>query len=144
MDVDNRRVAFAPGMTIADRFELLRPFGQGNDGKIVVAHHKTLDVDLALKFIDPELADRPDLRSRFAQEAMAAARIRSPHVVSVLDFGETEGSQPYIAMELLEERACPNVSNTTHVCRCRIRQGFSFTHARALPKRTHKGSSTET
>ncbi len=102
MNADNRRDLFAPGMTIADRFELLRPLGKGTMGSLWVAHHKTLDVDLALKFIDPELVDRADLRSRFAQEAMAAAKIRSPHVVSVLDFGEAEGSQPYIAMELLE------------------------------------------
>ena len=102
MNSDSRRTQFAPGMTIADRFELLRPLGKGTMGNLWVAHHKTLDIDLALKFIDPELVDRPDLRSRFAQEAMAAARIRSPHVVSVLDFGEAEGNQPYIAMELLE------------------------------------------
>lgn len=102
MDSENRRAAFAPGMIIAERFELLRPLGKGTMGSLWVAHHKTLDIDLALKFIDPDLVDRPDLRSRFAQEAMAAARIRSPHVVSVLDFGEAEGNQPYIAMELLE------------------------------------------
>lgn len=102
MDSDNRRIDLAPGMIIADRFELLRPLGRGTMGSLWVAHHKTLDVDLALKFIDPDLLDRPDLRSRFAQEATAAARIRSPHVVSVLDFGEAEGSQPYIAMELLQ------------------------------------------
>ena len=102
MNSDNRRAVFAPGMTIADRFELLRPLGRGTMGSLWVAHHKSLDVDVALKFIDPDLVDRADLRSRFAQEAMAAARIRSPHVVSVLDFGEAEGSQPYIAMELLE------------------------------------------
>lgn len=102
MDSDNRRIDLAPGMIIADRFELLRPLGKGTMGSLWVAHHKTLDVDLALKFIDPDLLDRPDLRSRFAQEATAAARIRSPHVVSVLDFGDAEGSQPYIAMELLQ------------------------------------------
>jgi serine/threonine-protein kinase len=102
MDSDNRRIDLAPGMIIADRFELLRPLGKGTMGSLWVAHHQTLDVDLALKFIDPDLLHRPDLRSRFAQEATAAARIRSHHVVSVLDFGEAEGSQPYIAMELLQ------------------------------------------
>lgn len=101
MGSDSRRMTLVPGKIIADRFELLRPLGKGTMGSLWVAHHKTLEVEVALKFIDPELVDQPDLRSRFAQEATAAAKIRSPHVVSVLDFGQAEGNQPYIAMELL-------------------------------------------
>jgi hypothetical protein len=45
MNSDSRRTQFAPGMTIADRFELLRPLGKGTMGNLWVAHHKTLDID---------------------------------------------------------------------------------------------------
>jgi serine/threonine-protein kinase len=41
------------------------------------------------------------MRMRFEREAIAAARLRSPNVVTVIDHGVWEGV-PYIAMELLE------------------------------------------
>src|SRR6185503_490819 len=64
------------------------------------AHHLQLDTQVALKFIAP-LAEGGDTRPRFEREARAAAQLRSPHVVQILDHG-VDGDQPYIAMELLE------------------------------------------
>ena len=66
------------------------------------ASHLTLGIDVAVKFIDTSLVKFGEIRSRFAQEAMAAARIRSPHVVNILDYGTDATGRPYIAMELLE------------------------------------------
>jgi serine/threonine-protein kinase len=54
-----------------------------------------------LKFIDREGRNNWDVRRRFHHEAKAAAQLRSPHVVQILDHGEWE-SIPYIAMEYLE------------------------------------------
>ena len=48
-----------------------------------------------------ELATRAEARQRFELEALAAARLRSNHVVDVYDYGIQEGV-PYIVMELLE------------------------------------------
>jgi hypothetical protein len=69
-------------------------------GAVWRAHHETLQIPCALKFIHPHAAS-PEARDRFEGEARAAARLRSPHVVQILDHGEWEGV-PYIAMELLE------------------------------------------
>ncbi len=43
----------------------------------------------------------PEAQARFEREAKAAAQLRSPHVVQILDHGVCEGT-PYIAMELLD------------------------------------------
>ena len=43
----------------------------------------------------------PEAQSRFEREAKAAASLRSPHVVQILDHGVWDGT-PYIAMELLD------------------------------------------
>ncbi|HEX2672277.1 MAG TPA: serine/threonine-protein kinase, partial [Polyangiaceae bacterium] len=49
-----------------------------------------------------ELAQNvPGLEERLLQEARAAASIEHPAVIKVFDFGMTELSDPYIAMELL-------------------------------------------
>ncbi|MEI7892620.1 MAG: serine/threonine-protein kinase [Myxococcales bacterium] len=91
----------APELVVADRFALKRPLSSGGMGSVWVARHLTLHIDVALKFIDRELAKQADMRARFAQEAMAAAAINSRHVVRVIDHGVDERDRPYIAMELL-------------------------------------------
>jgi serine/threonine-protein kinase len=56
-----------------------------------------------VKFIATELVgNSPELVARFNREAMAAAMIKSPHVVQILDHGMMRDGTPYIVMELLE------------------------------------------
>jgi serine/threonine-protein kinase len=70
-------------------------------GAVWVAEHLTLRSKVAVKLIDPALARSAEALQRFEREARAAAKLRSPHVVQVIDFGVDSGT-PYIAMELLE------------------------------------------
>src|SRR4051812_26203348 len=91
-----------PGATISGRFRLERLVGRGSMGSVWLARHLALDVDVAVKFIDPAFRDEKDHRVRFALEAQSAARISSPHVVNVLDFGEEGSGRLYIAMEYLQ------------------------------------------
>lgn len=70
-------------------------------GTVWEAHHLSLGTEIAIKFLDPEMSNRAEIRSRFAQEATAAARIKSPHVVGITDYGFTEAGSAFIAMELL-------------------------------------------
>jgi serine/threonine-protein kinase len=88
-----------PGLLIADRFRLVRELGRGGMGQVWVAYHEGLDIECALKFIVGD-AGAEELRSRFRQEARAAAKLRSRHVVQMLDHGMWQDT-PYIAMELL-------------------------------------------
>ena len=46
-----RRMAYTPGLIVADKYELLRPLGSGGMGEVWVAHHLSLDIDVAVKFI---------------------------------------------------------------------------------------------
>lgn len=99
-------VELAPGRLVGDKLELVRPLGQGGMGSVWVARHLGLDVEVAVKLIRPDKAD-PSLVVRFEREARAAARIDSPHVVAIKDYGtvsaedEGAGEIPYIVMELL-------------------------------------------
>src|SRR5690606_10628420 len=52
-------------------------------------------------FIEGEIANFAEAHARFEREAKAAAQLRSPHVVQILDHGVWQG-RPYIAMELLD------------------------------------------
>ncbi len=64
------------------------------------AQHLSLGSEVAIKLIDPTVAGNTDIRTRFMREAQAAAQLRSPHVVQVLDYG-VEEEVPFIAMELM-------------------------------------------
>jgi eukaryotic-like serine/threonine-protein kinase len=70
-------------------------------GSIWRAEHLVLAAPVAVKLIDPEIAEDDDATARFMREAQAAATLRSPHVVQILDYG-FDGKVPFMAMELLE------------------------------------------
>src|SRR5258708_16426308 len=91
----------APNVVIAERFKLTRLLGQGGMGSVWLATHLGLDIPCAVKFIAGAVAPIGEAQARFEREAKAAASLRSPHVVQILDHGIFEGT-PYIAMELLD------------------------------------------
>ena len=89
------------GSTVAGKYRLERLIGRGGMGSVWAARHLQLDTLVAVKFID-SVSDVADARMRFEREARAAAQLRSPHVVQILDHGIDDDERPYIAMELLE------------------------------------------
>jgi serine/threonine-protein kinase len=91
-----------PDYEVSPRIRLVRRLGEGGMGSVWVAWHEGLKSQVAVKFMNPGLAENMAIRERFAREAEAAAAVRSPHVVQILDYGETRDGLPYIAMELLE------------------------------------------
>ena len=86
---------------VAGRFRLERMIGRGGMGSVWQANHLGLDIPCAVKFIEGEYSRMAEAQTRFEREAKAAAQLRSPHVVQILDHGVCEGT-PYIAMELLD------------------------------------------
>ena len=86
---------------VAERYRLTRVIARGGMGTVWQATNLRLDVPCAIKFIEGDLARDAVALGRFEREAKAAAQIRSPHVVQILDHGTFDGA-PYIAMELLD------------------------------------------
>ncbi|HET7540615.1 MAG TPA: protein kinase [Polyangiaceae bacterium] len=86
---------------LAQKYRLLEQLGQGGMGSVWRAEHLLLRSEVAVKLISPELATSREGLNRFLREAQAAASLRSPHVVQILDYG-VDGDTPYIVMELLE------------------------------------------
>lgn len=73
------------GRIVAGRYRLDRALARGGMGSVWVARHLQLEVDVAVKFMTAEAAASPSARSRFEREAKACAKLKSPHIVQILD-----------------------------------------------------------
>lgn len=81
---------------------ILGRLGQGGMGAVYYAEHPRLQLEVAVKVLSPELAAQyAELVQRFNQEAQLAARIKSPHLVGVLDVNEDAGLY-YLVMEYVD------------------------------------------
>ncbi|WP_437635296.1 protein kinase domain-containing protein [Sorangium sp. So ce854] len=89
------------GQVLVGRYRLIRPLSSGSMGTVWRADDLTLGSPVAIKMLGPLYAKDEAVRARFYQEAQAAAALRSPNVVQILDHG-VDNEVPFIAMELLE------------------------------------------
>ncbi|MCC6521334.1 MAG: serine/threonine protein kinase [Polyangiaceae bacterium] len=94
----------AAGSTLKDTFVLERELGEGGMGVVWLARHRVLDSRVAVKVLHARCADDESARARFEQEARAIARVDSPHVVRIFDYGLTDEGEPFFVMELLAGR----------------------------------------
>jgi hypothetical protein len=82
--------------------------GKGGMGEVWRARHRLLRREAAVKLVLPDLlkqvgqGEREHMQQRFEQEAQAIAALRSPHTVSLYDFGVSEEGSMYYVMELLD------------------------------------------
>jgi hypothetical protein len=91
------------GEMLADKYRVERVLGEGGMGRVLLAFHTGLDQRVAVKLLQPGLAQRdPTATERFKREARTSARIRHEHVCRVLDAGSLGDGTPYLAMEYLE------------------------------------------
>jgi serine/threonine-protein kinase len=87
-------------------YRLEHQLGQGGMGEVWSASHRLLARPAAIKLIRSSVAGNAageaDMRRRFEREAQVIAELRSPHTVTLFDFGVTEEGSCYYAMELLD------------------------------------------
>lgn len=93
------------GRVVDGKYRLARLLGRGGMGSVWEGVHTKLGTRFALKYIDAAFAGRKDVQTRFANEALAAARLKSKHIVEVYDHGVDERGCPYIVMEFLSGEA---------------------------------------
>jgi eukaryotic-like serine/threonine-protein kinase len=86
----------------AGRYRIVRNIASGGMGAVYEAVHTETERHIALKVLLPSLADRPEIRERFKNEAKITASIESDAIVQIFDAGvDAETQMPFLAMELL-------------------------------------------
>ncbi|MEQ9322778.1 MAG: serine/threonine-protein kinase, partial [Polyangiaceae bacterium] len=91
-----------PGEILEGKYEIQRVLGTGAMGAVVRATHMLRQAPVALKFMSPEVMNRPGIVRRFLNEGVAASQIDSDHAVKVYDVCELPSGVPYLVMEYLE------------------------------------------
>ncbi len=95
------------GRLLDGRYAVAERLAVGGMATVYVAHDNRLDREVALKVMHPGYSHDREYVARFYREAMAAARLNSPHVVSILDQGTDDGPGGrvvYLVMELIRGR----------------------------------------
>ena len=81
------------------KYRILDELGRGAFATVYRALDTTLDREVALKILHPQLLTDPTFVERFKREARAMADLTHPHIVTVYEIGEAEG-RLFIAIEL--------------------------------------------
>ena len=81
------------------RYRLGDVIGVGSFATAYLATDDRLDATVVLKVLAENHSLNPDVRERFIAEGRSLRRIRSTHVVTVHDIGESDRQQPYLVLE---------------------------------------------
>ena len=78
--------------------------GAGGMGEVFKARDSRLERNVAIKVLPEQFAADPQRRARFEREARTISQLNHPHICTLHDVGEHEGTS-YLVMELIEGQA---------------------------------------
>src|SRR4051794_12632376 len=91
--------ALEHSVSLPDRYRVTRRIASGGMATVYACEDQVLGRLVAVKVLAAHFSADPSAAERFEREARAAARVSDhPHVVTIYDIGEHEGT-PFIVME---------------------------------------------
>jgi eukaryotic-like serine/threonine-protein kinase len=135
----------AVGRVLSGRYRLISPLGAGASAQVFLAEDVSLRRHVAIKVLQPALANDAGFLKRFRAEARSAAALNHPHIARVFDWGE-DADGPYLVLEylsggslldLLERGVRLSVAQAASVA-SQAARGLAHAHARGLVHRDVK------
>jgi serine/threonine protein kinase len=132
------------GELFAGRYELEELAGAGGMSSVYRARDLRLNRRVAVKILDDRCSSDPALVSRFSREARAVAQLAHPHIVTILDRGESQGRQ-FIVFEHVDEDLKRLLGRTGRLpperalkLTAEIASALAFAHAKSIVHRDVK------
>lgn len=97
------------GRTLDNKYLIKSKIGQGASGAVYRARRLSIQDDVAVKVLKPELVADSAATERFRREALALGRIHHPNTIAVYDFGVTSDGITFLVMEMLSGRTLRQV-----------------------------------
>src|SRR5207244_3055919 len=85
---------------IEGKYRLERLLGKGGMGQVFLAHDLTLEREVAIKVLPPDVAQDDQVVRRFQQEAKTAAKLDHPNIIPIYRV-ESEGGLNYFVMKYI-------------------------------------------
>ena len=89
---------------IEGKYRIDRLLGKGGMGQVFLAHDLTLEREVAIKVLPPDVAQDDQVVRRFQQEAKTAARLDHPNIIPIYRV-ESEGGLNYFVMKYIQGTA---------------------------------------
>lgn len=100
---------------LTSRFTLVRKLGQGGLGTVWLARDEKLNRSVALKEMNPEVAEFPRAWERFHREAEITGHLEHPNVVPMYQFGmDAATGTPFYAMRFVGKRTLVDAIEEYH------------------------------
>jgi len=133
------------GRVLGKRYRLLSAVGAGASAQVFLAEDVSLRRHVAVKVLQPGLADDEAFLKRFRAEARLVASLNHPHLLRVFDWGEESG-EPYLVLEYLGggslldlyERGVRLSPSQAALLGAHVARGLAYAHSRGLVHRDIK------
>lgn len=134
------------GDVINSKYRVERVLATGGMGVVLGAIHLRLHERVAIKFLKPEIAARPDAVARFMREARLSMKLHGEHVIRIFDVDVLADSLPYFVMPELEgedlatriAREAPLATAEIVDCMLQTCEGVAEAHALGIVHRDLK------
>ncbi|MEJ7861984.1 MAG: protein kinase [Pyrinomonadaceae bacterium] len=81
-------------------YEIIEQIGRGGMGEVYLAQDKKLDRKVAIKILNEKFAQHESNLQRFISEAIAASGLNHPNILTIYEFGESDGTH-FIVSEFI-------------------------------------------
>ncbi len=129
-------------------YQIIEKIGHGGMGRVYLAQHMQIERKVAIKILDPTLANDPSIRQRFKNEASTLSLLQHPNIVTIYDYVE---DPEYIALimeyvdgvpmnEYIQTKTGPIPEERAVKLFKQILEGVAYAHLRNIVHRDLKPS----
>jgi len=104
----------APPPADGARYEPIEDLGSGGMGHVLAALDREAQRIVAVKRLNPNIADDPVLTAHFVREARLTAQLEHPNIIPVYDLGTDADGKRFFTMRVVKQRSLRDVLRDRH------------------------------